>query len=215
MDSFMDKLAQKLTAQEMIKANTAADAEEMKRLKSQVKEYREILTQLQKLVDDSAAKLENAKVDGTEINRLVESGIAKINEIQCQAQDNGNLQETLGQIEMSLNLKMNSLSESMTRMEQAVGEKLESAGETLGQAVQPLDAKFESVNDSMHKEGVKIYRNVQAVVLEENSKQTESILAVVKAMKGKLGAVLGISIVALLAAIGGVVFQVLVYLQII
>ena len=35
MDTFMDKLAQKLNAQEMIKANSAADAEEMDQLKSQ------------------------------------------------------------------------------------------------------------------------------------------------------------------------------------
>ena len=35
MDTFMDKLAQKLNAQEMIKANSAADAEEMDQLKNQ------------------------------------------------------------------------------------------------------------------------------------------------------------------------------------
>ena len=40
MDTFMDKLAQKLNAQEMIKANSAADAEEMDQLKSQLREYR-------------------------------------------------------------------------------------------------------------------------------------------------------------------------------
>ena len=35
MDTFMDKLAQTLNAQEMIKANSAADAEEMDQLKNQ------------------------------------------------------------------------------------------------------------------------------------------------------------------------------------
>ena len=39
MDMFMDKLAQKLTAQEIIKANTAADTEELNKLKGQVKDY--------------------------------------------------------------------------------------------------------------------------------------------------------------------------------
>lgn len=33
MDTFIDKLAQKLTAQEMIKANAAADAAELQRRK--------------------------------------------------------------------------------------------------------------------------------------------------------------------------------------
>ena len=38
MDMFMDKLAQKLTAQEIIKANTAADVEELNKLKNQIAE---------------------------------------------------------------------------------------------------------------------------------------------------------------------------------
>ena len=47
MDTFMDKLAQKLNAQEMIKANSAADAEEMDQLKNQLREYDECLAQMQ------------------------------------------------------------------------------------------------------------------------------------------------------------------------
>ena len=46
MDTFMDKLAQKLNAQEMIRANSAADAEEMDQLKSQLREYDECLAQM-------------------------------------------------------------------------------------------------------------------------------------------------------------------------
>ena len=48
MDMFIDKLAQKLTAQEMIKANMAADAEEMNKLKGKTKEYAEALEQIKK-----------------------------------------------------------------------------------------------------------------------------------------------------------------------
>lgn len=233
MDTFMDKLAQRLTAQEMIKANTAADAEEMKKLKSQVKEYRDILEQMQGLIADGAQKLEAAKVDGDEINRLVEAGVAKINQLQCESGETAKLQETMSQIELSLNLKINSLNETMNQLEQAldakmneagdtikrlgqsVDEKLGGASETLGAAVEPLGAKIDNMNDSMHKECVKVYRNVQAVVVEENTKQAETLAGAVKSLKGKLGAVLGVSIVALIAALGGVVFQVLVYLQVI
>ena len=39
MDTFMDKLAQKLNAQEMIKANSAADAAELSRIREQNAEY--------------------------------------------------------------------------------------------------------------------------------------------------------------------------------
>jgi hypothetical protein len=56
---------------------------------------------------------------------------------------------------------------------------------------------------------------VQAVVVEENTKQAESITTDLKKLKGKLNAIFGVSVVALIAAVGGVVFQLLVYLQVI
>ena len=45
----MDKLAQKFSAQEIIKANSQAEAEEMKRLQLQVAEYEKILQEMRKL----------------------------------------------------------------------------------------------------------------------------------------------------------------------
>ena len=42
MDTFMDKLAQKLNAQEMIKANSAADAEEMDQLQKGTERNRQL-----------------------------------------------------------------------------------------------------------------------------------------------------------------------------
>ena len=62
MDIFVDKLAQRATAQEIIKANTAADVEELNRLKNQVVEYNECLTRLQALIDDGSGKLEKMQI---------------------------------------------------------------------------------------------------------------------------------------------------------
>ena len=49
MDNFMDKLAQKFSAQEVIKANSQAEAAEMKKLQLQVAEYEKILQEMRKL----------------------------------------------------------------------------------------------------------------------------------------------------------------------
>jgi hypothetical protein len=49
MDNFMDKLAQKFNAQEMIKANSEAETNEMKKLKLQISEYEKILQEMRKL----------------------------------------------------------------------------------------------------------------------------------------------------------------------
>ena len=49
MDNFMDKLAQKYNAQEMIRANAQAEASEMQRLQEQVAAYEGILQDMRKL----------------------------------------------------------------------------------------------------------------------------------------------------------------------
>ena len=75
-----------------------------------------------------------------------------------------------------------------------------------------LEERFASVEENVHKECVKVYRNVQAVVVEESGKQAkalEEITAKVNSFNGKLGAVLGISIAALVFALAGTVLQVL------
>lgn len=178
MDTFMDKLAQKLTAQEMIKANTAADAEEMKRIKNQLKEYENILDRMKQLVEDASDKLENAKVDGDEINRLVAEGIVKISEMQADTEGLEEIQDTLDKLE------------------------------------QTIASKLESTNENIHKECVKVYRNVQASVVEENEKQSDNLRNSIHRVKGKVKAVLGVSIAALVISVVNLAFQILVYFNI-
>ena len=75
-----------------------------------------------------------------------------------------------------------------------------------------LEERLAAVEENVHKECVKVYRNVQAVVVEESGKQAkalEEIAAKVNSFNGKLGAVLGISIAALVFALAGTVLQVL------
>ena len=117
------------------------------------------------------------------------------------------------------------MSDQLGSMNQQVGDRLSGldrqVGETLGklerQADTPQDTdddklteKFATLEENVHKECVKVYRNVQAVVVEENSKQSDAVtetLSAVGKMKGKTGAILNISIVALLASLGGILLQ--------
>ena len=92
MDTFIDKLAHKLTAQEMIKANSAADAAELQRTKSQLAKYEELLNQLREvgrfnaesakqvrdLTAEGVAKLEDTR----KVEQLVDEAIAKIAQMQ-------------------------------------------------------------------------------------------------------------------------------------
>lgn len=288
MDTFMDRLAHKLTAQEMIKANSAADAEEMNRLKGQIGDYQAVLDRLQKLVDDSAEKLangaerfengavriENAQVDGSEIGRLVDESIAKIEQMQqneesleelravneslkeelkteiqrlalsiedtkadiavakaavkdmkgsveatrtCVEAAEANLEESKNVIEESKVLTAESreagdeLRSQVENMKTVVGELKASTDENKGVVLEKLRVNDENV----HRECVKVYRNVQAVVVDENNKQSDNFSYTFREIKRKLGIVINISVAALIAAVGGLVFQLLVYFHII
>lgn len=62
MDTYMEKLANKLTAQEMIRANMAAEAEEANMLKSQVRDYHECLKQMEDLLKEGADRIQSLQL---------------------------------------------------------------------------------------------------------------------------------------------------------
>lgn len=216
---FMDKLAQKLNAQEIIKANTAADTEELNRLKNQVAQYNECLDKLRKLIDESTEEMKGASQESAAgIGRLLEESLAKIREIRQESTDaaddkvNG-LADSVNTHFDSLNGQLDAVNLNLDNVTNAVSEirdQMASAQEN--KKDDGLEERFASVEENVHKECVKVYRNVQAVVVEESGKQAkalEEITAKVNSFNGKLGAVLGISIAALVFALAGTVLQVL------
>ena len=197
MDTFMDKLAQKLNAQEMIKANSAADAEEMDQLKSQLREYDECLAQMQqvnkelKAINQEMEKLMSETI-APEVTKLSEEGVAALQKLQ---QENTEKLEALGQ---QYTAKL---------------EELQQSTEVLDELQKHVDEKLSTTEENVHKECVKVYRNVQAV--EENEKQTEAIAAKVKEnLGGKLNGVLGVSIAAVVLTVADIVLHVLSILHI-
>ena len=98
---------------------------------------------------------------------------------------------------------------------QAAGQNTEELNALLAALKEAQAERFDQLAEHMHKESVKVYRNVQAVVVDGNAKQEEASGKNASSVSGKLGAVLGISLVALLVSAAGLAFQVLVYLNII
>lgn len=272
MDMFMDKLAQKLNAQEIIRANTAADTEELNRLKNQVAEYNDCLKRLRSLIDEGEERLRGTQTGGESVERLVTESLEKLQSVR---QDNSGLEE-LGRRLEELGEKLDGrLTELAERIERQPGEfdrrlgelgkKIDSQPEELGKrlgvlegriAGQPeefgkklldlekrlaenggsstelknrleqleqsvserLDGSAAAVEESIHKECVKVYRNVQAVVVEESEKQAKTVGSALEAVGStgkKLGTILGISVIALIISLTGVVIQVLNILKII
>ena len=193
MDTFMDKLAQKLNAQEMIKANSAADAEEMDQLKNQLREYDECLAQMQQANKELRA-VNHAMETLMSETIAPEESVAAIRKMQ---QENT---EKLQELQQEYTTKL---------------EEIRQNTEELEELRKHLDEKLDGSDENVHKECVKVYRNVQAAVVEENEKQTEAIAGKIKeSLNGKLNGVLGVSIAALLVAAADIVLHVLSILHI-
>lgn len=151
MDNFMDKLAQKFNAQEMIKANSAAEAAENKRMQTQLASYDECLKEMRKL------NLTNVEMSD-KLNHLIDEVDAKIEAIALPENHND---------------------ESVKELETIIA----AFKEDIAPFTEKVDAIKDQVTDYVHKENVKVYRNVQAVIVDELTKQTEVLREENKALK--------------------------------
>lgn len=207
----MDKLAQKINAQEMIKANSQAEAEEMQRLQLQVSEYEKILQEMRKL-----------NYRNTELSEKLDLMIG----------DNAGKIQNMKEEEQRLIAALRDLTDEQTRnreaeLERRAEERLERdrAEEARKQTdisaiTDLLENKFQKSDDFVHKENVKVYRNVQAVVVEEIKRSVEHAqneqsalkneLSVLKnELSAKMNKVLVISVISMLASAASVVLWIL------
>ena len=191
MDNFIDKLAQKFTAGEVIRANQAAEEQELKRLRLQVTEYEKCLQEMRKLqlrqteTAESLKQLveenkQTAEVSRQTVEKLTRESMEKISSIKEEG--------ATGELEA----KLTGLLETMETNQKAIGEW------------------FKQADEYLHKENVKVYRNVQAVVVEESKTKSEAILAGQEATAKKYyRKILWIAVITLLAAVSSVVIQIM------
>ncbi|MBP3476954.1 MAG: hypothetical protein J6K48_11680 [Lachnospiraceae bacterium] len=165
MDTFIDKLAQKRNAQEMIRANTAAEALKMEQMQKQLEAYDGLLQEIRKVNLKTA---ENA----AEVQNVLKECMEKIEKIQSvEGQSDGSAQ-------------------------------------TLEEIKKLLQEQFQQSDDFLHKENVKVYRNVQAALVEELNKQTEEIKNS-QAQNKTSKAILPICVLILIGVIADIVLSLL------
>lgn len=209
MDNFMEKIAQKLGAQEAIRANAAADAAQMEKLEAQVAEYDACMKEMRKL------NLKNAENE-QKLQELLKESKEQLNQMMEKNS------EQLGQLMEKNGAQLSRLmEESSTRLEQLAEECVQKVKGTESEAerteaikalldemkasgaadAEKIDALFKESDEFVHKENVKVYRNVQAVVVEELEKQTQALMDSQQASASKTKAILIVGIVsAVLAA---------------
>lgn len=141
MDTFIGKLAQKRNAQEMIRANTTAEAMKMEQMQNQMEQYDKVMQEIRRVNLKTA---ENAVTAQDLLKECIEK----------------------------------------TEALQQEGKTQEAREESVAELKTMLEELFRQSDDFLHKENVKVYRNVQAALVEELNKQTEAIKAEQNSKKG-------------------------------
>lgn len=159
MDTLMDCLAQKLNAQEMIRANGEAETEQMNFLKTQVNQYQGCLDRMQQVCTDL-----------------------------------GNLEQQINTLALP---QANAYEESISDIKEQI-EKLQA---------DLLDKV--STEENVHKEGVRLYKNVQAAVTDSEENVVEEIKVAKKAIKSSVNGVKAIAIIAVVLSAASLTMQIL------
>lgn len=166
MDNFIDKLAQKFIAGEVIKANSVAEERELKRLREQVAEYEQCLQEMKKLQMTNArtaAQLREMMEEQREgVKKLTEESIRKLEQVK---EEETKKDKAYGD---TLEVTQKTMEELMMSMKQQ--------WENLEKNHKEIEKWFQKADDYLHKENVKVYRNVQAVIVEETGKKSEEII---------------------------------------
>jgi len=192
MDNFMDKLAQRFNAQEIIKANSQAEMQELNRLKTQMKAYDDCLQEMRKL---NLKNVEIAQQVDALTGQMSELTGQAIHAIQRNAEkDNTKIEASLQEI-MNLRKEINA---ALAELKTTIQEK----AQTDTDSEEKLLESNKKTEEYVHKECVKVYRNVQAVLGDELANQTKQLEEkIVSSHKGK-AAIYVLLVLTLLASLG-------------
>lgn len=189
MDNFMDKLAQKLNAQEVIKANSQAEAAEMEKLQLQVAEYEKILQEMRKL------NYKNAELS-EKLEEQVGENALRMKELQSD--------------ELKLISVLRDLTQEQIRNREALVSQMEiEKQEDSKQDMKAMEEFFKRSDDFVHKENVKVYRNVQAVVIDELKKQTQDLETENEKLHSRMNIVMIFSVITMLVSVISVIVQII------
>ena len=209
MDNFMERITHKFTPADLILANSQADAAELDSRREQLV-----------LFENQMEKVDSALTDMREVNLKNIESAEKVQDL-AKASTEGihkTVDESLAGIDRTVDESIaridRTVDESMARIDKTVDESLAKIAEIQTatdsvEAVKELAARIDNIRkemeDYMHTEHVKIYRNVQASMLEEFEKRTEEIIKATK----KKGLLIVLMVITMVSALGGLALSLL------
>lgn len=172
MDNFMDKVAEKLNSQELIRANAAADAAALENLEKQLALFKD---QMEKY-DDCLQEMRKLNLKNIESAQGVQELAATVNEKlgqslgEVEAASVSRIKETSDLSIAGINQTLN---KSLAKIEQIKenADSLERITEDMSGLQTKIEERFRNMEDFLHIDNIKVYRNVQAAMMEELEKQ--------------------------------------------
>lgn len=207
MDNFMDKLTKRFSAGEMIKANGAAEERELKQAREQASENEKLLQEIRRL------NLKNVELT-EQAGQLIQCGIEQFEEYDRTADKaKGSFEEYVKEVRellAKIEAGMEKVSAEMAEMKNAGETMAEVTDESTDDTKEQLLEAIKALEEHVHKENVKVYRNVQAVVMDQSTQRAREMgdrLDALERNAKKNKSLLPLTVLTFLAAAAALVLQ--------
>ena len=209
MDNFMDKIAQKLNSQELIRANAAADAAELESLEKQLAIFKEQMDKYDDCIQEMR-KLNLKNIESAQgVQNLADTANEKLGQTvgEVEAESVSRIKQTS---EVSIAGINQALSVSLAKIAEIKenSDNLEQITENMSGLQTKLEELFRNLEDFLHTDNVKVYRNVQASVVEELEKQTTELKGAVEQTASRNKVLLPFVIITMVISIANVAITV-------
>ncbi len=154
MDNFMDKIAQKFSAQDIMKANASAEATELKKMQMQISEYETLLGNMRQVNLKNITMTESMGIMIKQLQSMIST---------VDGKQRGEFEEFVKQREQLEEINK-SIQNLVVKLEKKSDEIIE--GEHELEKIRDAELKEEELKEYIHTESVKVYRNVQAVLAQ-------------------------------------------------
>ena len=171
MDTFIDKLSNRYSAGEMIKANSEADAAQMDNLQEQVEAYEAVLQEMRKLNYKNTELTEK-------MYSLVDESIEKVRTLQIEASENGANTELISKemseaVTSALNEAMNNMDSTVAR---TVSESLISALAQPTEEIKQVASKLDDISIQMNNSG-ETQAQIDPALFDGIAEKVDAVLA--------------------------------------
>lgn len=209
MDNFMDKIAQKLNSQELIRANAAADAAELENLEKQLAIFKEQMGKYDDCIQEMR-KLNLKNIESAQgVQNLADQANEKLGQTvgEVEAESVSRIKQTS---EVSIAGINQALSESLAKIAEIKenSDNLEQITENMSGLQDKLEELFRNLEDFLHTDNVKVYRNVRASVVEELEKQTTELKETVERTASRNKVLLPFVIITMIISIANMAITV-------